>query len=478
MKYIRKVPVIAAVLLGMVIKIDAHAQSGYPQACAVSGFSRSTADELKLLNESVYTAEREYSAEEEIGSSVNSSDNSENVLNNNSGEDNADSSDEDNSDSGSENNVDSSENNTDSNSEGDSSSENETEKIDFSALYSDRLLKYREADSEILSLYADINNKMIDLDIKKRKISFKIGKYLVQKENVKKLNEQYLYGNADHTAAEEAQKEVDDILLELKKELYEFSALKKEIEGMSKQEIDLSRDFSEVYLITGIETLKDKKLSESPQLCTICSPDGNFYLDEEQADNSKQISAAAALYYELCAAMRQYAAADAELKKVKNEMAFGNASAEDVDNAVSAKNEMYFTVLETKANYSKALIDLNTAGRGAVTENNGSEYINLMRSMTADGDKGSGLFQLTAAGEERRFTVISLPNDISDKEYEKYTIFYNGKTIGTGLLGESCVLSNTDFSYGAVRAEIVFTKSGYPGLIYEIPVFAPFGEFI
>ena len=353
------------------------------------------------------------------------------------------------------------------------------EKADFAQLCAQRLELSQEYYDALYAKGGAIREALIDYDVMLRELSILRGKCSDARAALDKLTEQYRFGEAEQSEVQTAQADYDGLYFELRAALFEISAKKSEIEGLSGEPLDGEFDYNEMYFITDALAIDPQGLADMSQLSAMITLSAAEPAEAE--DITEQYNAAVSAYYALGSAMRGYAAAALTLKTAEENVKLALGGEDEAAAALSEKNAAYLAAVRAKADYAKALTALDSAAGGALTGNAGADAAisGGLSAAVASAEKGEGLWKCVESGGAVYFVPIVLPEKIARKDsgYDRCVITYAGKTAAQGAVGEVLAVECGGYESGEAHAVITFTKNGAEPAAYEVSVLAPFGGF-
>ncbi len=350
----------------------------------------------------------------------------------------------------------------------------------LSALYMERLVLFDEFSAEIDALEYELAPMLIDYDMLLKKLKLLYDEYKVCKVNSEECAALFKLGRCQMSDVEAAKKTTESKYYEIEALLHEISALKSEIEAVTGVTLSSDFDFDSAYIITDVIKLVPEELTGIYGGASICIPEGCELSEIEIADISGQYNAAVKCYYALGSAMRDYISVADALKKGEADFKHGLVTEDTIDALKTEKTAVYMEASQAKADYAKALLELDKASSGALTKalalsaGRASAY----KSAVSDMQSGSGLWVISRTATGNVYKVASLPRGmyVEEDDVVSWSMTYDGKAISRSSTGGVCgIRKHID---GCDYAEITFYINNVRAGTYKVDVFAPFGEFI
>lgn len=347
----------------------------------------------------------------------------------------------------------------------------------LSELYSERLALFNEFSAEVDALEYELAPKLIDYDMLLKRLKLLYEEYRELKAGSEKCAALFRVGGCGLSEVEACAKDTESKYFEIEALLFEISALKAEIEAATGQRLTSDFDFSRAYLITDAVSLDPKALSGAVAGVTLCIPEGAERTAFETADITEQYNNAVKCYYALGSAMREYISAAESVKEGEAQLRLGALTADGYSALLKQKTSSYMTASQARADYAKALLQLDRASGGALTAGLGvsSGRAAAYGAAVSDSRSGSGLWVMANSAEGIVLTVAELPRGVSPEEGDSltYTVHYNGRKISGGA-----AIPPQAYAQGCDYAVVTFYINGVSAGAYRLDVFSPFGEFI
>ncbi len=350
----------------------------------------------------------------------------------------------------------------------------------LAALYMERLALFDEFSAEIDALEYELAPMLIDYDMLLKKLKLLYDEYKGCKAYSEECASSFRLGICTLSEVEAAKKDTESKYYEIEAILHEVSALKTDIEAVTGTTLTSDFDFSSAYIITDAIKLVPAELTGIYGGASICMPDGSELSEIEIADISGQYNAAVKCYYALGSAMRDYISAADALKKGEADFRLGLVT-EDTINALTAeKTAVYMAASQAKADYAKALLELDMASSGALTKGLflSAGRASAYKSAVSNAQSGSGLWVMSRTATGNVYTVAALPKGmyVEEDDIVSWSMTYDGKAISKSGTGGACKVRK--YIDGCDHAEITFYINNVRAGTYKVDVFAPFGEFI
>lgn len=349
-------------------------------------------------------------------------------------------------------------------------------------LYSQRIELFNEFSVQIARQETSLAATLIDYDVLLKRLKLRLteyGKYRSEAESRSKL---YLMGGCELSDIESKEKAADEAYIEIKAMLAEISALKSEVEKMTGGPLPSDFDFDCAYFIIDVLKLDPDGLSGILGAASLCIPKGSEGAEYDAPDITSQYNSAVESYYALGTVLKAYISMVEQVKKGEENLRLGMISSEALAVLIEARDSAQIAVAQSKANYAKALMALDSACGGALTAGLGvsGERAAAYRSAISDMQRGDGLWLVGKTANGTVFSPVILPHGISfgGNDTGSYSISYNGVQIGSSPIGQACTVSTVEYADGCEYAEITFYKNGAKAGSCYIDVFSPYGEFI
>lgn len=347
-------------------------------------------------------------------------------------------------------------------------------------LYTQRIEVFDEYTAELTTAEYDTAKKLIDYDLLLKKLALLYDEYKVLKEQSQKSSELFKIGGCDKSTVESDKKAVESKYYEIQAHLTDINALKMDIEAVTGTTLTSDLNYEQAYLITDVISLNPGSLTRITGGGSLCVPEGVELEEPELSDITPQYNAALKCYYALGAAMREYVAAEENIRKCEFSLKMGEATAEQLKAATDEKAEKYMNACTAKAELAKSLIELDRASSGALTYLNSISYARAAayKSAVSDAQSGSGLWLMGRTSNGILFMPTLLPKDVvPDKEdIVTYKLEYNGKRIA--IAGGFCLIQPQEYKEECRYAQITYYINGTMIGVYKVDVFSPYGEFI
>lgn len=368
---------------------------------------------------------------------------------------------------------------------GESTSEVTSEESSDSAqllkdLYTQRIEIFDEYTLELTTAEYDTAEKLIDYDLLLKKLELLYDEYKVLKEQSQKSSELFKTGGCDKSTVDSDKKAVESKYFDIQAHLAEIYALKTEIEAVTGTTLTSDLNYEQAYLITDVIRLNPNSLTRITGGASLCIPQGVELKQPEVSDITPQYNAALKCYYALGAAMREYVAAEDNIRKCEFSLKMGEATAEQLKAATDEKTTKYMDACTAKAELAKSLIELDRASNGSLTYLNSISYARAAAYISAvsDAKSGSGLWLVGRTPNGIIFMPTLLPmNVVPDKDdIVTYKLEYNGEKIA--VAGGFCFIQPQNYKENCNYAKITYYINGKMVGVYKVDVFSPYGEFI
>ena len=353
---------------------------------------------------------------------------------------------------------------------------------ELAELYSQRIELFNEFSAQIDRQEMFLAATLIDYDVLLKRLKLRLTEYGKYRSEAESLSKLYLMGGCELSDIESKEKAADEAYIEIKALLAEISALKSEVERMTGGPLPSDFDFDCAYFITDALKLDPDGFSGILGAASLCVPEGAEGAEYDAPDITSQYNSAVESYYALGTVLKAYISMVEQVKKGEENLRLGMISSEAFAVLTEARDSAQIAVAQSKANYAKALMALDSACGGALTAGLGvsGERAAAYQSAVSNMRRGDGLWLVGKTAEATVFSPVILPHGISfgGNDTGRYSISYNGVYIGSSPIGQACTVSPVEYADGCEYAEIVFYKNGAKTGSYYIDVFSPYGEFI
>lgn len=365
-----------------------------------------------------------------------------------------------------------------------STGEAEEEPVDYGKavqdLYTQRVELFDEYTSVLTTAEYDAAAKLIDYDLLLKKLKLLFDEYKKLKEQSQQSAAAFRTGGCDKSVVDADKKAVEAKYYEIQALLSEISALKAEIEAVTGTTLTSDFDFEQAYLITDVMNLDPEALTMITGGASLGIPEGIEPAEYEAPDITGQYNAALKCYYALGTAMREYIAADENVRRCESAIKLGEATADQLEAAQGEKTTAYMNAWTAKADLAKSLIELDKATGGALTNALGISWqrASQYKSAVSEAQSGSGLWVIGRTAGGIVFMPMVLPNGVAPEEDDTvyYTLKYNGGKIGSG--GGFSIIQPQQYDEKHRYATVTYYVNGVKVGVYKIDVFSPYGEFI
>lgn len=352
---------------------------------------------------------------------------------------------------------------------------------DFAKLYGDRLALMNEFDSAIYAVEKTVAEKLMDYDLLMKKLSVLLENYNDLKNAAEELSDSYRFGECELSELENAEKAVSDAYFEVEALLFDVSALKTEIEGITGQTLPSDFNFNSLYLITDGLEMDGGMLSYTEAAGSLCIPSGYEPEAVEAADYSAALNDAVKSYYDLGSALRSYIDICKQLKRTEGEYRLGKKTAEDVAALKAEKTGAFLAAYEAKIAYSKKLLALDEQCFGVLTAGYSAEAVTVFREALTEKGSGRGLWLVKNTNSAIVWLPLALPAGVyvDDEDIScTCTISYNGTRLAKAATGAGIAIAPIEYADGCNYAVVTFYQNNAAVGSYRIDVFSPLGGFI
>lgn len=325
---------------------------------------------------------------------------------------------------------------------------------------------------------AALSYKLMDYDILLKRLKIAITRYDRMLTRVSELELLAKTGGVTQSELSAANEEVSSIYFNIQSILFDISALKSEIEGIIGERLRDTFDFNSIYLIT--DALSLGTLNDNVTLGTICVPNGAQAAILPERDYTADLNNAISAYYDLGAALRELISAAAEVKSAEEQRRLGTITAAELNTFIERREDRFLEAAAAKANLSKALLALDiSSGGGLVSGTSFGEAAVLGRTVTSS---GTGLWIVKRTRNGAALSPVSYPSGTApanenDSNRYTYSVFYNGRQIGSAMCGSDCALSQISYTNGVNTASVEFYRNGTLVNRLNIDIFTPYGVF-
>lgn len=347
-------------------------------------------------------------------------------------------------------------------------------------LYTQRIELFGEYSAELSDAEYDMAIDLIDYDILLKKLKLLSDEYRELKQKAHYSTETFRIGGCDLSVVDADNKAVESKYFDIEALLYEISALKTKIESLTGIKLTSSLDYEQAYLITDVIKLDPGALTMINGGASLCIPQGTELKESEAPDISGQYNTALQCYYTLGAAMREYVAAQENIRKCESAFKLGDATAEQLNALSDEKTAAYMNACTAKAELAKSLIELDRASGGALTNHKGisGNRAAAYRSAVSEEQSGSGLWIVGSTPGGAVFMPAVLPKGVypDEEDIVTYSLKYNGKKLCSG--GGFCFIQPQEYNDECRYAQITYYINGMKTGVYKVDVLSPYGEFI
>ena len=355
---------------------------------------------------------------------------------------------------------------------------------DTAGIYDELLALAQEYHLAVQQNGIELSCKLMDYDVMLKKLRTALTRYDRRSALVRELELIVRTGDASPKELSDAKDMADAVYYEIKSILFEISTMKAEIEEITGETLKDTFDFESVYLITNAAAVSSNTLSGDEALGTIYVPVGAEGAELPKQDHTAELNGAVQAYYDLGGRLRELITAAAQEKEAGEQYLLGQLSAEGLLAVTEMREDKFLAAAEAKAELSKALLALDVSSGRGVTEDYGiSDGEVTALKQTIGGRRGVGLWLVKQTKSGAALCPVSYPTDTlpkneNDQNRYTYSVYYNGKLIGSADCGTSCVLKSIEYKDGENTAVVGFYRNGSLTKRMTISIFTPYGEFL
>lgn len=350
---------------------------------------------------------------------------------------------------------------------------------DIASIYEELLSAAQEYHLKVQEDGAGLSYKLMDYDILLKRLKIAVTRYDRRLVRVAELELLAKTGGISQSELSAANEEVSSMYFDIQALLFEISALKSEIESITGERLRDSFDFDSVYLIT--DALLLGSLNDNVTLSSICIPDGAKGVELPERDYSSDLNSAIEAYYELGAALRELVSAEVGVKTAEDGRRLGQLTAAELNAVVERREDRFLEAAAAKAKLSKALLSLNLSSGGGLISGTSSGEATVLGRTAAENGTGLWLVKRTRSGSA--LAPVTYPSGTiraneNDNNRYTYSVFYNGRQIGSAICGSDCILSQINYADGVNTATVEFYRNGILTRRTNINIFTPYGIFV